>query len=83
MPREKVMQRQGVTGTGRWSDCPSRVSHTVYPVKYMVVTGTLGAGFEFYGPFDDIAATDSWVRRNLKTQTSVRIERLNYVKADS
>jgi len=50
------------------------VTHTVYPVKYLVVVGTLGAGFEFYGPFDDIDATDSWVRQNLHTGASVRVE---------
>lgn len=75
-------QHNGVT-TGRWSSKPGRTTHTVYPIKYMVVAGTLGTGFEFYGPFDRHSTADLWARKNLHIGQTVRIERINYVRDEA
>ena len=58
----------------------NRKTHTVFSTKFMVVSGTLGTGFEFYGLFDDIESAERWVRHNLKPGTLVRIEEFNHVR---
>jgi len=50
--------------TGRLSG--GRVKHTIYPVKYMVVTGDLTTGFQFYGPFDTVEKAEEWAAHGLK-----------------
>ena len=75
----------GVT-TGRWSGTATkRKSHTVFSTKFMVVTGTLSQGFEFYGPFDTEVDAERWVWDNLKPITkknAVHIEKFNHVGSE-
>jgi hypothetical protein len=59
------IQRHG-TVTGRWSGNTGRITNTVYPIKYMVVTGELTTGFVFYGPFDSLSKAGQWATYNLK-----------------
>jgi hypothetical protein len=58
------------------------LKHTVYAKRYMIVVGTLGTGFEFFGPFDDIPATDRWTRDNMHVGASVRVEKFNLVRSE-
>ena len=58
--------------TGRWRS-DGRVKHTVYPIKYMVVTGELTTGFTFYGPFDTMDKAGQWATANLRAGTFHRV----------
>lgn len=60
-----------VPTTGRRSG--GRTSHTVYPVKHLLVTGELTTGFQFYGPFDSVAAAGQWATDHLKPGTPHRV----------
>ncbi len=52
------------TTTGRW---PAALkTHVSYPVKYLLVTGSLTTGFTFYGPFGTPHAASSWAEANIK-----------------
>jgi len=64
-----VIQYRGIE-TNRWSG--GRVTHTVYPIKYMVATGDLVSGFYFYGPFETVDKADQWATRNLEVGTFCR-----------
>lgn len=57
-----------------------RTSHTVYPVKYLLVTGELTTGFQFYGPFDSVAAAGQWATVNLKPGTPHRVHNMSDVR---
>ena len=50
-----------------------RVTHTVYPVKYMVAVGGLSMGFQFYGPFTEDKFAARWADTNLKRGTEYRV----------
>lgn len=65
--------------TGRWRS-DGRVTHTVYPVKHMVVTGGLTTGFTFYGPFDSVGLARQWAGSNLRTDTFYRINNMFEVR---
>ncbi len=71
------------TMTGRWAATGGRMTHTVYPKMVMVVVGTLGLGFEFYGPFKNTMAAERWAKKNVPTGMTVLIEQLNFVKEDT
>jgi len=64
-----------------WLGKVGRTTHTVYGKKTMVVVGTMGAGFDFYGPFDDLNSVDEWVRQNLHVGTPVHVELFNDVRS--
>lgn len=66
--------------TGHWSGKNRPMTHTAYPVKYLVVVGTLGTGFGFYGPFDTIDAADAWTLKNLRKGAYARVEAFNDVR---
>ncbi len=68
----EMVQRHG-TMTSRWPGRGGRVTHTVFPVKHMVVTGELTTGFRFYGPFDTLTAAGRWATANLKPGTPHRV----------
>lgn len=34
-----------------------------WPMKWLVVTGTVNEGFSFHGPFDGPAKADEWARQ--------------------
>ncbi len=76
------LQQHGAT-TGRWLGKGGRVTNTVYPIKYMVVTGELTTGFVFYGPFDSVAATERWATHNLKRGTPHRVHNMFDVRNDA
>ena len=61
--------------TGRWRG-DGRVNHTVYPIKYMVVTGELTTGFTFYGPFDTLDKAGQWATVNLRAGTFHRVHNM-------
>jgi len=71
--RDRTMQRSGVT-KGRWPG--GRLTHTVFPIKYMVGTGELTRGFTFYGPFKTGDDANEWARLNLKTSTEYHVHKL-------
>ncbi len=80
---DKTIQSHGDgTVTGRWPRRDGRVTNTVYPVKYMVVTGELPTGFIFYGPFETTARADRWARLNLRSDTFYRVHNMFDVKDD-
>ncbi len=54
-------------------DKTGRVSRTVYPIKYLVVTGELTTGFQFYGPFNTRDAAGQWATGNLKSGLPHRV----------
>jgi len=64
--------------TGRWRS-DGRATHTVYPIKYMVVTGELTSGFIFYGPFDSMDVARQWAGSNLRTDTFYRVHNMHDV----
>jgi hypothetical protein len=68
--------------TGRWSGKGGRTSHTVYPIKYLLVTGDLTTGFQFYGPFATVASAGQWATRNLKPGTPHRVHNMYDVRED-
>jgi len=75
------------TRTGRWPAAIAGArmnrrlrSHTVYPQKWMVVTGGLSMGFKFYGPFENAAKANLWADANLKDGDLYRIYTLNEVR---
>lgn len=59
---------------GRWSG--ERLTHTVWPTKYMVGTGELTRGFTFYGPFKTVDVANEWARLNLKASTEHHVHKL-------
>ena len=61
-----------------------RVTHTVYPVKYMVAVGGLTTGFAFYGPFDTDERAATWARHNInfKHSTSYQVYPMFDVRDD-
>ncbi len=59
-----------------------RKTHTVYPVKYMVVVGDLNSGFQFYGPFKDVHAADKWATDNLRVGMRCNVYPLFDVRED-
>jgi len=69
----EILQRRGTNLGGR-------VSHTVYPIKYMVVTGELTTGFTFYGPFETINKAGQWATTNLKSGTFHRVHNMYDVR---
>lgn len=77
-PGLEIGKMHGVV-TGRWRS-DGRVSHTMYPVKCMVVTGGLTLGFVFYGMFDNYGQAVQWALNNLKPDTSYRIDNINEVR---
>jgi hypothetical protein len=82
---QPAIQYHGVT-TGRFPPSKlnfGRVTHTVYPVKYMVVVGTLGQGFDFYGPFNTAEKATAWARHNLHIGVSVTVEKFHDVREDA
>lgn len=62
--------------TGRFPRKDGRVTNTVYPIRYMVVTGELPTGFLFYGPFETTIRADRWATLNLKTGTFYRVHNM-------
>ena len=71
------------TRTGRWPSASNggghAQTHTVYPQKYMVVTGGLSLGHQFYGPFENAAKANDWAVANLKDGALYRIYAINGV----
>lgn len=57
-----------------------RVTHTVYPTKYMVVTGELTTGFQFYGMFDNAAVAGRWATLNIKGNAPYRVHNMHDVE---
>ena len=51
-----------------------RLSHNVYPTKYMVVTGDLEKGFQFYGLFISEDAAREWVNFALALNASYSVQ---------
>ncbi len=87
-PREAWQNDDPVTGsgttpasmkTGRWSSKAGRSTHTVYPVKFLVTTGSLESGFTFYGPFDHPTTAREWARTNLMMDTPFSVFNLQNV----
>ena len=70
------------TPASRWSAQTGRKTNVVYPKMFMVVVGTLGSGFEFYGLFKDVEGAGKWIKENLTVGTYVRIERFHVVRDD-
>lgn len=80
LPRPRNVNVHGTT-TGRWRGvAPGRKSHTVYPVKFLVTTGSLETGFTFYGPFDHPTTAREWAKENLTEDTSFSVYNLQNVK---
>ena len=81
---DKTIQSHGDgTVTGRWPRRDGRVTNTVYAKQYMVIVGTLGQGFEFYGPFDTVAKAAEWAGDNLHTGVYVNVEEFHNVRDDA
>lgn len=78
----EMVQAHG-TVTDRGLGTSGLSSHTVYPVKYMVATGNLTTGFDFYGPFATMVAANLWVTANLKVGTSIRVHAIFDVRDQS
>jgi len=57
-----------------------RKTHTVYPLKYIVVTGELTTGFQFYGPFESVAKAGQWATSQLKVGDFYRVHNLHEVR---
>lgn len=77
------MDRHYGTTTGRWSGRGGRATHTVYSTKYLLVTGELTTGFQFYGPFNSVAAAGQWATANLTAGTSHRVHNMFDVRDDA
>ncbi len=45
-----------------------RRTHTVYPVKCLLVTGDLMSGFKFYGSFDSKEKARQWAGDHLRKE---------------
>jgi len=67
--------------TKHWLNKHGRVTNTVYPIRYMVVTGELTTGFQFYGPFNTVAAAGQWATTNLKVGTLHRVHNIFDVRS--
>ena len=81
----KEAHRDG-TVTGRFPPGKlnfGRVTHTVHPIKHMVVTGELTTGFIFYGLFDTVEKAVQWGDHNLKSGTLYRVHTLFDVRNDA
>lgn len=78
----EVIQYYGVA-TGRWPQRIGRTTHTVFPIKHMLVTGELTTGFQFYGPFDTVFAAGQWATKNLKPGTPHRVHNMYDVRNGS
>ena len=79
------MQYHGVT-TGRFPPSKlgfGRVTHTVYPVKYMVAVGDLTQGFQFYGPFTEDKFAARWVHNNFQRGIEYRVYSIFDVREDA
>ncbi len=72
---DKVIQIHG-SQTGRFPRRDGRETNTIYPVRYMVVTGELPTGFTFYGPFETTARADQWATINLKAGAFYRVHNM-------
>lgn len=84
-PQPEGIQYHGVT-TGRFPPSKlnfGRVTHTVYPVRYMVAVGDLSGGFQFYGPFTEVTSAARWIYNNLKRGTESRVYSLFDVREDA
>ena len=79
--QDNVIQYHGAQ-TGRWPSTAKR-THTVYPTKYVVVTGTLDEGFTFYGSFTTAILASDWADLNLKREVEHRVLPLNDVRNGS
>lgn len=66
-------------GSGRPADPSGRTTHTMYPVKHILVTGELTTGFQFYGPFDTVAEAGQWATYNLRPGTAHRVHDMYYI----
>ena len=83
-PRPDI-QHHG-TMTGRFPPSKlgfGRVSHTVYPVKYMVAVGDLSKGFQFYGPFTEDKFAARWAYNNFQRGTDYRVYPIFDVREDA
>lgn len=63
-------------------DNTGRVSRIVYPIRYLVVTGELTTGFQFYGPFNTRDAAGQWATGNLKSGLPHRVHDMFDVRND-
>lgn len=43
-------------------------THTVYPVRFMVVVGELHDGFRMYGGFESFEKAQTWAQENMKRE---------------
>lgn len=77
-----IENRRFSVQTGRWLGKGGRIAHTVYPVKFMVVTGELTTGFEFYGLFDTVDKAEKWAATSIKVGTVFRIHNMSDVRND-
>lgn len=57
-----------------------RRTHTIYPTKYLLVTGELTTGFDFYGPFDSVEKAGRWATDNLKAGEFHRVHNMYEVR---
>lgn len=71
-------RRTEVQGGG--SSIGGRRTHTVYPTKYLLVTGELTTGFDFYGPFDSVEKAGRWATDNLKAGEFHRVHNMHEVR---
>lgn len=79
------LQYHGTT-TGRFPPSKmnfGRVTHTVYPVRYMVAVGSLSKGFQFYGPFTEDKGAARWGYNNIKRGVEYRVHPIFDVREDA
>ena len=60
-----------------WDAGSTRIA---YPLKYLVITGDLTNGFDFYGSFDTTSEADRWASSNLKKSIVYKIYPLKHVR---